>query len=68
MSYESKEKDPLKAAKAMIKELKKPSEEIEYTPPIPKDVKVKRYELEGGILYLDLMQNINKWIPWKRLW
>ena len=37
----------------MIKELKKPSEEIEYTPPIPKDVKVKRYELEGGILYLD---------------
>ena len=53
VSYESKEKDPLKAAKAMIKELKKPSEEIEYTPPIPKDVKVKRYELEGGILYLD---------------
>ncbi len=37
----------------MIKELKKPSEEIEYTPPIPKDVKVKHYELEGGILYLD---------------
>ena len=34
--------------------MKKPSEEIEYTPPIPKDVKVKRYELEGGILYLDL--------------
>ena len=27
VSYESKEKDPLKAAKAMIKELKKPSEE-----------------------------------------
>ena len=53
VSYESKEKDPLKAAKAMIKELKKPSEEIEYTPPIPKDVKVKHYELEGGILYLD---------------
>mgnify|MGYP000276045090 CR=1 FL=1 len=47
MSYESKEKDPLKAAKAMIKELKKPSEEIEYTPPIPKDVKVKRYETGG---------------------
>lgn len=68
MSYESKEKDPLKAAKAMIKELKKPSEEIEYTPPIPKDVKVKRYELEEESCIWILMQNINKWIPWKRLW
>lgn len=68
VSYESKEKDPLKAAKAMIKELKKPSEEIEYTPPIPKDVKVKRYELEEESCIWILMQNINKWIPWKRLW
>lgn len=51
--YQVKEKDPLKAAETMVEELKKPAEEIEYTPPIPNEVSVKHYNLEGGILYLD---------------
>lgn len=51
--YQVKEKDPLKAAEAMVEELKKPAEEIEYTPPIPNEVSVEHYNLEGGILYLD---------------
>ena len=36
VSYEFEEKDPQKQALAILKELKKPAEEIEYTPPIPK--------------------------------
>lgn len=51
--YQAKEKDSLKAAEAMVEELKKPAEEIEYTPPIPNEVSVEHYDLEGGILYLD---------------
>lgn len=51
--YQAKEKDSLKAAEAMVEELKKPAEEIEYTPPIPNEVRVEHYNLEGGILYLD---------------
>ena len=51
--YQAKEKDSLKAAEAMVEELKKPAEEIEYTPPIPNEVSVEHYNLEGGILYLD---------------
>ena len=52
-AYENTEKDPLKAARAMLKELKKPTEDIEITTPIPKDVKVQESELEGQVLYLD---------------
>ena len=52
-AYENTEKDPLKAARAMLKELMKPTEDIEITTPIPKDVKVQESELEGQVLYLD---------------
>ncbi|WP_346908041.1 GerMN domain-containing protein [Faecalicatena orotica] len=52
-AYENTEKDPLKAARAMLKELKRPTEDIEITTPIPKDVKVQESELEGQVLYLD---------------
>ena len=60
VSYESKEKDPLKAAKAMIKELKKPSEEIEYTPPIPKDVKVKPEDLRVSKVHCAIIRSGDK--------
>ena len=53
VSYEFEEKDPQKQALAILKELKKPAEEIEYTPPIPKGVKVMDSRLEGAVLYLD---------------
>ena len=53
VSYEFEEKEPQKQALAILKELKKPAEEIEYTPPIPKDVKVMDSRLEGAVLYLD---------------
>lgn len=53
VSYEFEEKDPQKQALAILKELKKPAEEIEYTPPIPKEVKVMDSRLEGAVLYLD---------------
>ncbi len=53
VSYDFEEKDPEKAAAAMLKELKKPAEEIEYTPPIPKDVEIQESNLEGAVLYLD---------------
>lgn len=53
VSYEIGEKDVLKEAEEMLEELSRPSEEIEYTPPLPKEVKVRQCELEGGILYVD---------------
>ena len=53
VTYEVKQTDPLKAAEAMLKELAKPSEDIDYTAPIPKGVKVNTCELEGELLYLD---------------
>ena len=40
VNYEVKSNDPLQAAEAMLKELAKPSEDIDYTAPIPKGVKV----------------------------
>lgn len=52
-AYEITEKDPLKAARAMLKELKKPTGDIELTAPVPKDVKVQESFLEGQVLYLD---------------
>lgn len=42
-----------KAVERMLKALKKPSEDIDYTEPVPKGVKINSYKLEGEILYLD---------------
>ncbi|GKH33129.1 GerMN domain-containing protein [Muricomes sp. OA1] len=53
VNYEVKSNDPLQAAEAMLKELAKPSEDIDYTAPIPKGVKVNTCKLEGELLYLD---------------
>ncbi|MCI6468074.1 MAG: GerMN domain-containing protein [Faecalicatena sp.] len=63
ISYEFEEKDPLKQALAIIKELKKPAEDIEYTPPIPKDVKVQESRLEGAVLYLDFNEAYSEMPP-----
>lgn len=52
-AYEITEQDAFKAAEEMLEELKSPTEDIEYTTPIPKDVKVQGIELEGQVLYLD---------------
>lgn len=53
VSYKFQEKDPEKEALAVLKELKKPAEEIEYTPPLPEEVKVKESGLEGAVFYID---------------
>lgn len=53
IDYEITRKDSLKAVEAMLKELKKPAQSIDYTPPIPKGVEINKYKLEGQILSLD---------------
>lgn len=57
VTYEMDEKEPPKAAKSVLKELKRPTEDIDYTPPIPKDVKVLESELEGEVLYLNFNED-----------
>lgn len=53
VTYEAASKDSLKAAEQMMKELKKTPDEIDYNPPIPKEVKVNKMEQEGELLYVD---------------
>ncbi len=60
ISYEIKEKDPLKAAKAMLKEMKTPATDISYTNAIPKKVKINKCELEGQILRIDFSKEYEK--------
>lgn len=60
ISYDVKEKDPLKAAKAMLKEMKSPATDISYTNAIPKKVKINKCELEGQILRLDFSKEYEK--------
>lgn len=51
--YEIKDKDPLEAAKAMLKEMKTPATDITYTNAIPEKVNINKCELEGQILRVD---------------
>lgn len=53
VTYNMTEKDTVSQAEKMLKELKTPSEQIEYTAPIPKGVSVNSIDLVGEILYLD---------------
>ena len=53
IAYEFPEGDAKETAEAVLAELKKPAEEIEYTTPLPKEVEVQRCELRGSILDVD---------------
>lgn len=53
VSYEFPEGDAEETARAVLEELKEPAEEIEYTAPIPKEVKVQECQLRGSILDVD---------------
>lgn len=53
ISYDIPEGNAQEAAEAVLDELKKPAEEIEYTPALPEDVDVQSCELMGSILAVD---------------
>ena len=53
VSYDISQEETGDAAEAMLEELKKASEEIEYTAAIPEDVEVQGCELKGSILDVD---------------
>ncbi len=53
MAYDIPEGETLETARAVLEELGTPSDDIEYTAPIPKDVEVQNCELKGSILDVD---------------
>ena len=53
VSYDISQEETGDAAEAMLEELKKASEEIEYTAAIPEEVEVQGCELKGSILDVD---------------
>ena len=53
ISYDFPEGNSEETARAVLEELKEPAEEIEYTAPIPKEVKVQGCRLRGSILDVD---------------
>ena len=53
ISYDFPEGNAEEAARAVLEELKEPAEEIEYTAPIPKEVKVQGCRLRVSILDVD---------------
>lgn len=50
VAYEFDGKDTLENAEAVLEELKKPADEIEYTPAVPESVEVVECSLRGSIL------------------
>ena len=60
VKYEISEKDPLEAAQAVLKELAKPSEDIEYTPPLRKGIEVQDCAVVGEVVYLNFNQEYEK--------
>lgn len=57
VAYSMEGKESLDLAQAVLKELKRPAEEIAYTTVLPKDVEVQSCELKGSILYVDFNEN-----------
>lgn len=53
ISYDFPEGNAEETARAVLEELKEPAEEIEYTAPIPKEVKVQGCRIRGSILDVD---------------
>lgn len=53
VSYEIEETDAEQAASAMLEELAKSSEDIEYTPPIPENVSVRSCTIQYNVAHLD---------------
>lgn len=60
ISYDISEEDPVKAAQAVLEEMKKPAEDIDYTCAIPQDVTIQDIELHGSILELDFGKEYRK--------
>ena len=63
VTYEQKKAKAEECAEEMLKELKKPAQEIAYTTVFPKDVKVKECRLKGSILYIDFNKEYAKIDP-----
>ena len=61
--YEISREDPVPAAEAMLEEMKKPAQDIEYTSVFPQKVEVDSCELAGNILYLDFNEEYLKIDP-----
>lgn len=53
ISYDIPEETPAEAAKQILEELAKPSEDIEYLPPISEGIKVQECRMERSIAYID---------------
>lgn len=60
ISCDIPKKDTEKAAEIVLKELAKPAEDIEYSPAIPKPVKIKGYKINQMILYVDFDKSYEK--------
>lgn len=60
VTYEITQEEPVEAAQAMLHELQKPAEDIEYTPPIGSDIEVRSCTLEGEVLYVDFSTQYRK--------
>lgn len=63
ISYTVTQKDPEKAAKAMLKELAEKAEDIDYTTALPENVKVQKCELRSEVLYIDFNTAYLKMTP-----
>lgn len=56
VQFENPETEPLAAAKAILEEMKKPSEDITYTTPLPEDVNIQGCTLESKVLMVDFSE------------
>ena len=63
VKYELKESAAINAAKAILEELQKPAEDIEYTPALPENVVVNQIALEGQILNVDFSEGYSEIPP-----
>lgn len=61
--YSVEEKDALKAAEAMLKELKSEPQDIDYTAPITEKIKINEVRIGNGLLYIDFGEGYQKLGP-----
>lgn len=60
IAYDIPEGTPAEAAKQILEELAKPSEDIEYVPPIPEGVEILECRMERSIAYIDFNEEYLK--------
>lgn len=53
VSYEFPQLDTVETVEAVLKELSSPAEEIDYVQPIPEEVKVQSFKIEGMLATID---------------